>query len=137
MKKLQLFSLMSVAMLLALTVYGLPKNVDAATYAYINSSGNLVYVQANSSDGAFTNSTNIATHSGVMLVSSVGSVIVNNPNYSSGYMYVNEFGNVIRVNADSASGAFTNSTNIAPRSGVMMINNTYEGNMVGDHVSGT
>lgn len=131
---------MSVSVLLAITVYGLPKNVDAATYAYINSSGNLVYVQANSSDGAFTNSTNIAMHSGVMLIgsaSTVSPVIVNNQSFSTGYMYVNSFGTVIRVDANSSDGAFTNSANIAPHSGVMMINNTSEGDMVGSSVSGT
>lgn len=136
MKKLKLFSVIVVTMLLAVIVNGLPNNVDAATYAYINSSGNLVYVQANSSDGAFTNSANIATHSGVMLVNSSGTVIVNNPNYSSGYMYVNDFGTVIRVEANTSNGAFTNSKNIATHSGVMMINSAYEGNIVGDHVSG-
>lgn len=134
---LLIFSLLIVT---AFTV-GLPSQSHAASYGYVNTSGNVVEVFAGSVEGAFANSVNIAEHSGVILIDGQTSREMagnQNPtyNHSSGYMYVNDTGEVTHVNANTSSGAFTGSINISDRSGVMLINSISDSNMVGSHVAG-
>lgn len=137
MKKIQLFGLLS---LLAFTVVSSSQIAEAAYYGYVNESGNVVYVEANTVTGAFTNSTNIADTSGVILTNSTGMNTGTNGNtngtYADGYLYVNEFGTVIFVDANTANGAFTNSINIADTSGVLRIDTVSESNLEGNKVSG-
>jgi hypothetical protein len=133
MKKIQMFSLLSLLAFTLFTMHSSTHVAEAAYYGYINESGNLVYVDAATVSGAFLNSTNIADHSGVMLVNYIEP---NTNQYIGGYMYVNEFGVVTRVVSNTVSGAFLNSTNIADHSGVMIIDSIKDSNTAGDTVSG-
>lgn len=115
----------------------LPNTSYAATYAYINSSGEMSYVSANSFSEAFAKSVNISTHSGVMLVGFINTnTIINNQSLLSGYVYVNSSGEVTYVSANSSNGAFLNSINMSQHSGVMLISGVAGSNMIGDKVVG-
>jgi hypothetical protein len=48
-----------------------PAFASAASYAYVNSSGNVSMVQADTATLAMRNAPNISVHSGVMLLSSL------------------------------------------------------------------
>lgn len=120
-----------------------PAISHAATYAYVNSFGKVTYVSADSSTDALVNTSNLATHSGVMLVSSSNTTTTYpttttpTTNYqSTGYLYVNEFGTVVRVEANTSGEAFTDSINISDHSGVMTIDTVAESQMQGDDVNG-
>jgi hypothetical protein len=94
-----------------------------------------VYVDANSSTGAFSNSTNIAGTSGVILLGDTSENMLGNTNGSiqlSGYLYVNESGVVTRVAANTVNGAFDGAINIDSNSGVMIIDSLSDSNMIGN-----
>lgn len=59
--------------LIIMTIFtvGIPNNLFAASYGYVNTSGNVAEVYADSVSGAFTDSINISDRSGVMLINSV------------------------------------------------------------------
>jgi hypothetical protein len=135
MKNLNLI-VTSFVILSTFVVAGVASVSEAATYLYVNDSGNVTSVDASSVSGAFTNSINIGTHSGVMLISNSNTVLPENTSFDSRYVYVNDTGTVTEVDANSSSGAFTNSINIADRSGVMLIDSISDSNTVGDSVSG-
>jgi len=119
---------------------GLPHLSQAATYAYVNTSGTVLNVTANTSAGAIATAPNIGMHSGVMLI--------DNTNYSynaptapatggalSGYLYVNSSGQVVHVNSDTSAEAFADANNIATHSGVMIIDSFADGQMINDQVT--
>ena len=104
----------------------LPVSLFASTYAYVNTSGDVQYVSADSSAQALLVS-NLGYTSGVMLVSTTNTVAT--PTYpvypitSSGvhtYAYVNSNGVVQYVNANSSAEAMLVS-NLGYTSGVMQI----------------
>lgn len=108
----------------------------ASTYAYINTSGNMTYTQANSSADALATAPNLAVHSGVMLVTVGGTTVEGNIAQQSGYLYINASGIVTFVSADSSAEAFADSLNIATHSGVMLISSISDSNMTGDQTAG-
>ncbi len=121
----------------ALIVVGLPTATHAASYVYVNASGEVTGVVANTSSGAFTNSTDIALHSGVMLVDGVAdSNLVGDQSQSPGYGYVNDSGEVMKSVSGTVSGAFANSIDIADHSGVILLNSSDDVGLVGDKVAG-
>ena len=97
----------------------IPLSSFAATYQYVDTNGNLSTVTADSAAQALTVG-NLATHSGVMLVSD--SLIFTNfvPAGTNTYAYVNTSGELSTVTADSAAQALTVG-NLATHSGVMLI----------------
>lgn len=113
----------------------------AATYAYVDRSGDVSYVEAGSPAEALAKATNMATHSGVMLMTNSSAVSSDAPQVAgdtsiAGYLYVNESGQVVFVDVNSAAAASFNSVNMSTHSGVMIINSTSDQNMVGDTVGG-
>lgn len=134
MKTIKIFKL-AVA---TLAVLGLASSALAATYQYVDTSGNLRSVEANSPEQAIAIAPNIALHSGVALSSGTafltgtytgnytGSGVVTNQDtgitYSvTTYQYVNTSGQVQAIQATSAEQAFEMAVNIAPHSGVMRV----------------
>lgn len=101
-------------------------NAIAYTYQYINTSGNIASVEAESTSQALITAPNIDPHSGVMLYSlatAVPAKIIDNSQtlpYVT-YKYVNTTGQIQTVVASSADQAFSLATNIAPTSGVMRV----------------
>ncbi|MDP3880698.1 MAG: hypothetical protein Q8Q32_00760 [bacterium] len=98
-------------------------------YAYVDVSGNVRTVVASSAAEALVIAPNRAPNSGVVLVGqasvSSGSVLGATTVVSSGanlYMYVDISGNVRTVMANSAAEAFAKAVNIAPNSGVALVN---------------
>ena len=126
--------------LLAMTVltFGLLNVAGASTYEYVNTSGNISTVIADSASVALTTANNLAVHSGVIKTSRTDQKLNQPSNYDQGqttsYAYVNTSGEVIEVNANTSAQAFTNSDNIALHSGVMLINSASDESMVGDTV---
>jgi hypothetical protein len=57
--------------ILSLAVLALPSFASAATYAYVNTSGNVSTYIANDPMTAIQNAPNISLHSGVLLLDSV------------------------------------------------------------------
>ncbi len=102
----------------------------AATYQYVNTSGNVSVVTADNAFQAMTVA-DIASHSGVMLVSgSVNNTVTTPVNYpvstpatAGTYQYINIYGNVKTINAGSAAAAM-NASDISPHSGVMLMTGT-------------
>jgi len=104
---------------LAFSVSGV---LNAATYDFVDSSGNLRSVTANSSSEALLIAPNIGLHSGVVLHNGSNPVVVYTGSVSSGqYLYVNSSGIAVAVNANSVAEAFARAINISPHSGVMLI----------------
>lgn len=119
--------------IVAAVVVGLPTESQASTYGYVNSSGEVVYVVADSSAGAFTDSTNIAPTSGVILVTDRNDNMLEvSTEQLSGYMFVNLSGVVTQVSANNSADAFTNAIGRDLNSGVMLINSTGDSDMVGN-----
>lgn len=130
-------------------IMGFPALTYGATYMYVNQSGQVNTVIADSPAMAIATAPNIAPHSGVALVSNIGTVpvtptpvtppvVVPPITYNQmTFAYVNTSGIVVTISANSAASAYANAVNIAPNSGVMLLGNT-SGNsgVVGDHVSG-
>jgi hypothetical protein len=120
----------------AMIVVGLPTVSRAATYGYINTSGNFTHVTADSSAEAFTNATNRDSNSGVMLVNNTNNTPDSNYGTGggqlSGYLYVNQSGTVTQVYSSTAAEAFANAINRDSNSGVMPINSVADSNMIGD-----
>lgn len=114
----------------------------AATYQYVNTSGSLQIVEAPNSETAMAIAQNKAPRSGVMLISSsniggVGGTTVitvtpvtpTTPMFTviggtgaRTYSYVDNSGSVRMVMASDASTALRTAPNIAPHSGVMLVN---------------
>jgi hypothetical protein len=124
MKNTMILGLM--VMLAALSTFSF--NASAATYQYVDTSGNLQRVEAVSASQALMIAPNIGIRSGVMLYSGLPTVItyVSNDNLISNvsyvtYQYVNTLGQVQSVIASTPEQAFSLATNIAPRSGVMRV----------------
>lgn len=124
------------AVILAL---GFPAFSFASTYQYVNQSGQLSAVIADTGEGAIAIAPGISAHSGVILVSGNGSTgAVLGATYGTAtYAYVNQSGTVIAISADSSAIAFANAFGIDENSGVMLLSNTSGNNgVVGDYVSG-
>jgi hypothetical protein len=141
MKKIKLISgLFGFVLIFALTFVSFSSVSEAASYGYINTSGNLVYVEANSFTDAFAKSSNIAMHSGVILVgySNVFYPNIPQPNLGNitGYLYVNDSGVVTWVDANTSAGAFFGSVDIANHSGVMSVSSNSDANLIGDNTKG-
>jgi hypothetical protein len=120
---------------------GFPIFSSAATYAYVNQSGQTNTVVASSPTEAIATASGISSHSGVMLVeSSTGAVLGANTETTSGmgtYAYVNQAGTVITVKANSSAMAFSIAYGIDENSGVVLLSNTSSDNgIAGDYVSG-
>jgi hypothetical protein len=113
--------------LTALAISALPVLALAGTYQYVDVSGNLRSVEANSPTQAIAIAPNIASHSGVMLAGNstiVTPVTIPTPIPSgtgSLYQYIDISGNLRTVRATSASMALATAPNIASHSGVMLI----------------
>ncbi len=67
-----------VATALALATFALPSMAFAATYAYVNSTGEVRTVTANTPTEALSTAPGISTHSGVLLLSNPSDGIVGN-----------------------------------------------------------
>jgi hypothetical protein len=107
---------MKKSLLLAVIALGLPFAALASTYDYVNTSGSLQSVVADTASQAFALATNIAEHSGVAL--DMGSfAATSDPTYE----YVDLSGNIEIVRAIDAAQALSAATNIAPHSGVMEV----------------
>lgn len=120
---------------------GFPAFSYASTYAYVNQSGQVNTVVADTPSIAIAIAPSIASNSGVMLVNgSTGAVLGTNTSATYGvttYAYVNQAGTVIAISADSSALAFASAFGISENSGVMLLSNTSGNNgVVGDHVSG-
>lgn len=131
------------ASVLAATILamGLPALSYASTYAYVNQSGQVNTVVADTPGIAIAIAPGISLHSGVVLMSnSTGAVLGANTFTTYGtatYAYVNQSGTVISLSADSSAIAFANAFGIDENSGVMLLSNTSGNNgVVGDHVYG-
>lgn len=125
----------------AILTMGFPALSYASTYAYVNQSGQVNTVVADTAAGAIATAPGISANSGVMLVAnSTGAVLGANTSNTYGvttYAYVNQDGTVVTVSANTSALAFANSFNIGDNSGVMLLSNTSGNNgVVGDHVSG-
>jgi len=113
----------------ALTL-GFANFANAATYQYINTSGQLSTLTANSSQEALATASKLSLHSGVILLDYNTPSLSNNDADTSGqdvqgqglyvYQYVNTSGNLLSVAADSPQAAMLKANNIAPHSGVML-----------------
>jgi len=119
---------------LSLGSYGV---LNAATYQYVNTQGQLESISADSATEALRTASNLGSHSGVMLVSNVTVQVVtttSNGSNSNWYMYVNDSGVVITLSANSPAEAFAKAVNLATHSGVMLINSSSDQGVVGDSV---
>lgn len=121
----------------ALAISILPAIAFASTYQYVDNSGNLRTVEANSPTQALATAPNIASHSGVMLASQgivagatvvvvpTGTTITTvTPTNTAGlfhYQYVNTSGNLQSVWANNSAVAIALAANIAYNSGVMLV----------------
>lgn len=127
-------------LIVGLFVLSLYSVANAATYNYVNTSGGISSVIANTSTEAINSVPNIALHSGVMLTSGSGNTSSGNTSAAlSGptqYGYVNDSGVFTRVYANTSAGAFSNSVDISEHSGVMILNSNSDIDMIGDNVSG-
>jgi len=120
---------------------GFPAFSYASTYAYVNQSGQVNTVVADTPSIAIAIAPGIASNSGVALMSSsAGAVLGASTPITYGtatYAYVNQAGTVIAISANSSAMAFANAVNIGDNSGVMLLSNISGNNgVVGDHVSG-
>lgn len=140
MKKIIKNSIKASVLAAVILAVGFPAFSYASTYAYVNQSGQVNTVIADTSAGAIAAAPGISLHSGVMLVSSTGVVLGTNTSATYGvktYAYVNQAGTVIAISADSSALAFASAFGIDENSGVMLLSNTSGNNgVVGDHVSG-
>ena len=93
----------------------LPLTTLAATYQYVDSSGNVESEQAVNSNQALISPVDIGTHSGVILIS------VNSLAGDPVYEYVNTKGALETEDAANATTALIIPTNIASDSGVIII----------------
>ncbi len=126
--------ILMIGLALALVVaLAFPMFSYAATYAYVNTSGQLSMVSANSSQDALSNTSNLGLHSGVMLVSGTGGVepVQYSSSGATQYGYVNSSGVVTFVTANTSGGAFSDSINISEYSGVILINSQADENLQG------
>ena len=98
---------------------GLPITSMAATFEYVNASGALQSVAADSPTQALALATNSDPHSGVMLESGA----IPPTGATSSYEYVNVQGAVSMVEANDPSQALALATGIDPHSGVMALRN--------------
>lgn len=99
----------------------------ANTYQYIGTDGDLHIVEATSASVALTTASNLALHSGVILVGSDGKITETDGTVRmSGtfYQYVNTSGNLQSIDASSASVALVSASNIATHSGVILVTNS-------------
>lgn len=130
---------MVVATILA---FSFPAFSYAATYMYVNQSGQVNTVVADSPSMAMTTAPGIAMHSGVALLSNTGVVLGTNTSTPTTYntmtyAYVNQAGTVMTISANSPAAAFANAPGIDASSGVMLLSNTSGNNgIVGNYVSG-
>lgn len=116
---------MKETLIVAALLLGSPAIMFAATYNYVDVSGNVQTVVAGSASEAMADATNIHPRSGVAIASGAfvdvgGSAEA--PVVSGGtmtYQYVNTSGEIVDVEAMNALQAFDRAVNIAPRSGVM------------------
>lgn len=114
-------------------VFGLFSFANAATYEYIDSSGNTKTTTANTGSEALLNAPNLAVNSGVILVDQN-----NNTTYTyqssnaTQYGYVNSSGVITSITANTATQALANAINISAHSGVILLNSTVDQNLIGD-----
>ncbi len=127
------------ALVLTATVLavGFPTFSYAATYAYVNQSGQVNTVVASTPAQAIALAYNISAHSGVMLIDGSTGAVLGATYGTATYAYVNQAGTVIAISANSSADAFAKAIGIDENSGVMLLNNTSGNNgVVGDNVSG-
>lgn len=106
---------------LALAVLvAVPLSTFAATYEYVNTLGNIQIVVAVDSNQALYLPTNIASHSGVMLVSG-NNLIIGNSTQNNTYSYINTSGGMNTVIAFNSTQALNSPPNIGLHSGVMLL----------------
>lgn len=99
----------------------------ASTYQYIGTDGDLHSVEASSASSALSLATNLALHSGVILVGSDGRISETDGTVRmSGtfFQYVDTSGNLQSIDAGNASIAIAKAPNIALHSGVILVTNT-------------
>lgn len=108
---------------MALALVILPTVSFANTYKFVDTSGNLQSVEANSATEALATAHPLALHSGVWLVEKTDSntVIPTQTNGSGNYyLFVNTSGNLQGVWAPNASVALATAHPLAPHSGVWL-----------------
>lgn len=112
----------SVVTFLTLSTFSL--SAVAATYQYVNTTGSIQNVEADSASQALATAPNIAPNSGIMPYMVLTTVITNNVGsilpYVS-YQYVDVFGQVQTTAASNSNQAFATAINIALHSGVMRL----------------
>jgi len=111
-------------------VLGFANFASASTYQYVNASGQLSSVIANSPQEAMAEASSLGFHSGVMLVSNSTNTIKTNQvvtdnDYITGqgsnvYLYINSSGQLSSVRANSAQEAIVTATALGLHSGVML-----------------
>lgn len=122
MKKLLLLSVFAPTL-----AFALPLAAFASTYDYVNTSGVMQSVVANSADQALALATNIDPHSGVILDTGVvvtttnSGVVVTTTTGGTMFEYVNTAGILETVSAPDSTTAMALAVNRAPNSGVMKI----------------
>lgn len=109
-------------------ILALPATSLANTYHYISNSGTLQSVQADTPVMAISVAPNIAYNSGVQLatrggVGGDGSGVFTNT-AGNHYQFVDARGNLQSINAVNASVALSIAPNIAPTSGVILVNSS-------------
>lgn len=129
--------------LLTIVTLSLPAVSFASTYQFIDTSGNLKSVEANSATEALNTAYHLAVHSGVILATSYskldamgGSDTSTNTAYTTAddykytgtgganmYAYVKTNGDIGYITADSVSSALANATDIMYNSGVQVVVN--------------
>jgi len=73
---------------------------------------------------------------GVGALAVLGAVALPAATFAATYAYVNNAGEVMTMDASDANTAIMTAPNIAPRSGVMLIETTSDEEVVGDRVQG-
>ena len=122
-------------MLVAGVLTILPAMTFASTYEYVNTSGGLSSLTANSATEALEAVSSMGSNSGVMLISGNNEVSTYNPNQVNQYIYVNSSGVVTTISANTPTQAFASATNIAVHSGVMDVNSTSDQSLVGNSLT--
>lgn len=116
-------------------MFGTMLSAHAATYQYVNGSGEIKTVTADNATSALEMAPERAPRSGVMLVTSSNDALPSNGGAGMTYGYVNMSGVIVEITAVSANDALLKATDRAPRSGVILINNESNEELVGEEVA--
>lgn len=129
----------SALMIASLAIISIPSLAFAETYNYVNTSGTIQKVTADSAQIALATAPNLAVHSGVafdMGILQTGDTTTATNQSNNGmnqYHYINTSGIVQTVFANNATEAYSKAVNIDPQSGMALDKGILE---TGDSVTG-